>query len=142
MPQQPYLPHSNPSASHGFYTRSFKVQLFKTNSTHALETILMDLSSRRIAIQHYLHLYQQNAFRMGSGAIINSISFAVSDYNSLIRDIFSPLFPADEFIYDWEKIHFWIHQVANNVEPWTLSSPQDPPYNQLIRHLPRVWEVN
>lgn len=142
MSQQPYLPHSNPSANHGFFTRNFKIQLFKTNGSHAVDTILKDLSSRRNAIHHYLQLYQQHAFRMGSGAIINSISFAVSDYNSFIRDIFNPIFPPDEFLYDWEKIHFWIHQVANHVEPRSLITPQDPPYNLLIRHLQRAWEAN
>ncbi|OJX48215.1 MAG: hypothetical protein BGO78_13165 [Chloroflexi bacterium 44-23] len=134
---QPLLPLTNLTFYQGANPRNLSLKNNSAGGHFRLEQGKKDIEKRRASILRYLQLYREKSTFKGSLAIANYIAFAISDYNSFIRNIFSPYKTPAEYLFEWERIQLHIHQIANNIESQPPNLPDSPTDMQLIRYFQR-----
>ena len=132
---QPSLPLTIQTSIQGGYPRNFKIKNRESRNDYRLEKIKEEIREMRATIQRYLQLYQKKVDRKGSGTIARSAGFVVSDYNTVIRNIYAPYTPPAETLFSWEKVHFFIHQIAACIDPDPFELPESPTDMQLLRYI-------
>ncbi len=132
---QPSLPLTMQSSLQGEYPRNFNIKSRENISAHRLDQIKEEIRELRATIQRYLQLYQEKVNSKGSGTIARSVGFVVSDYNTFIRNVYAPYTPPAETLFSWEKVDFFIHQIATCLGPDQLDLPLCPTDMQLLRYI-------